>query len=445
MSAELRRRVFNSRPGRALVFAAATAAGLWLFWDAMHPVFQDLEMYREIGTAAIAGGYWHDPVWNTGPPFFQLFVTPVVVFYDLVPSNGARLAIVFFWNLALSGALTIIVVRALSRRDGAGSGGLDGKGGGEGDGEAPLHPPAVLYLLVWLAALPVLRANFALQQINLVPALLCAIAFARLGSRRDDPWAGALVGLAASIKVAPVLLLPYLWKRWRALGAAIATGIVLALSPALLYGFRVLADATRFWIFESIPAQKGARDIANVSLPGLMHRLVDPSDKDAVREVDTVLIGLGSHWAEALGVVAGLAILALLYALIARGPAHRPPMADLAILMPAVNLAGTVAWQHHLVTLVPTYAAVILYLWSESGDPVRRRRAALLLAISIGLGFSQFLHGVPGMRTLWIGLNAFGSVTISAYLAVAAALLARNDPTIGVATGSDNQPAGLYA
>lgn len=398
-----------------LAFAISLLALVWLYWDAMHPVFKDLDMYHRIGLGPYNGTYWDDPYWNTGPPFFQVFVMPVVVFYQLVPSVGIRLAAVFFWNVFLSAALTWVSVRSLA-------GSIDDKR------QTVISPvPAFIYFGTWLCALPLLRANFHLQQINLIPTLLCVLAFARLGRRRDDGLAGILTGLAASIKVAPVVLLPYFWRRWKTLGAALATGAVLALIPALIYGIPTLIDAWRFWLFESIPAQKGAREILNISLPGLMHRLVDHTDPASVKELDTVFLNLGPGWAEALGALIGFGIVATLYFAIWRGPKERAPMADLAILLPAANLAGAVAWQHHLVSLIPAYALILVFLASASGTPRRKKAVALLLGASLGLSYFQFLHGPDALRTLWIGVNAFGSVTISAYLAIGAALLARND------------------
>lgn len=398
-----------------LAFVVSLLALAWLYWDAMHPVFKDLDMYHRIGLGPYNGTYWDDPYWNTGPPFFQVFVMPVVVFYQLVPSVGARLAAVFFWNASLSVALTWVSVRSLAAS-------IDEAGRTK---FAPV--PAFIYLATWLCTLPLLRANFHLQQINLVPTLLCVLAFARLGRRRDDGLAGVLTGLAASIKVAPVVLLPYFWRRWKTLGAAVATGAVLAVIPALIYGVPTLINAWRFWLFESIPAQKGAREILNISVPGLMHRLVDHTDPASVKELDTVFLNLGSGWAEALGALIGFGVVVALYFAIWRGPENRAPMADLAILLPAANLAGAVAWQHHLVSLLPAYGLILIYLASNSGTLRRQKAVALLLAGSLGLSYFQFLHGPEAIRTLWIGVNAFGSVTVSAYLAIIAALLARND------------------
>lgn len=398
-----------------LAFAISLLAVAWLYWDAMHPVFKDLDMYHRIGLGPYNGTYWEDPYWNTGPPFFQVFVMPVVVFYQLITSVGMRLATAFFWNVSLSVALTWVSVRSLAAS-------IDDKG------RTAISPvPAVIYIGTWLCALPLLRANFHLQQINLVPALLCALAFARLGRRRDDGLAGVLTGLAASIKVAPVVLLPYFWRRWKTLGAAIATGAVLAVIPALIYGIPTLVGAWRFWLFESIPAQKGAREILNISVPGLMHRLVDHTDPASVKEFNTVLLNLGSGSAEALGALIGFGVVAALYFAIWRGHERRAPMADLAILLPAANLAGAVAWQHHLVSLLPAYGLIVIYLASASGSRTRKKNVALLLGVSLVLSYFQFLHGPDAIRTLWIGVNAYGSVTVSAYLAIFAALLARND------------------
>lgn len=375
------------------------------FATSLRPNFSDLDMYRTIGSYALAGDYWRDPIWNTGPPFFQMFITPVNALYAVVPYATARYAIVFLLNLAMSIAYAWIAVRALVGARG--------------------RKIWVLVALAWLSALPYVKDTFDLGQINLLPALLCAVAFARFDRYRDSPLAGFLIGAAASIKVAPVLLLPYLWRRWRALSTALATGVVLALLPAMVYGWSRLVEATRFWLLESVPAQSGGRGYANVSLPGLAHRYFDQTDPDLIDGMVATIASLGRQPSELIGTALGLGIVAVLYYLVMRGP-RRPAMADLAILMPAINLAGAVAWRHHLVTLIPTFAVVLVYLQAPQVSGRRRRLIIGLYLASLLMGALLVFGANPPTRRLWEWFQMLGGATVTAYLAIAAALLARN-------------------
>lgn len=372
----------------------------------MHPEFSDLEMYRRIATPVTEGTFWRDADWNTGPPFFQMFVVPVVWLYDYISSETSRLAIVLMINLGLAAAYVLVVLRGLGARG---------------------RLAILVFPLALICAAPYLEPNLSLQQINLLPALLCAIAFLRLGTHRDSPASGGLIGLAASIKVAPVLLLPYLWRRWRALGTAIAVGVTCALLPALVYGPRVLWDATTFWLFTATPRQSGAREYFNVSLPGLSHRIFDAHDRDLVAGVRTTLVDLGPGASEIIGALLGVAILAGLYVLIARGPA-RLPMIDLGILMPAASLAGTLAWRHHFVTLIPTYSALLVYFAASNGSNAHRRWAAILMTASLVGAVMQLMGSILWLEHAWLVANSFGMVTLSIYSAVFALLVAGSDP-----------------
>lgn len=389
--------------------AWATLAGTIVAqgWDALHANFVDLDCYRDITTPVWNGTFWTDPIWNTSTPFFQLFLTPIIWLYQWVPAKFDRLAIVYPWNLFLSFAFVIVALR-----------GLLGPG---------RKIPLWAIPLAWLPCSLFLNSNFNYHQINLLPATLAALAFLFLDRRTLDWGAGLLLGMAAAIKVTPALLLPYFGKRWRAWVAACTVGAVTSVLPIVALGPKKLVEAWKFWAFVSVPAQSGARGFANVGFPGLMHRFFDFHDKTLQPEMKVGIVDLGPKAAETLGGLLGWGLLIGLFVLVKRGR-KRPAMLDLALLAPATNLASTVCWRHHLVSLIPAYAALALYLFGARAEPRRKRVVWLLFGAGLVCNFVQDLGVFPGLATFGLSVNLLGCITYAALFTILALAIARQDP-----------------
>jgi hypothetical protein len=360
----------------------------------------DLGGYLAAGRAFLAGGYDADAWQNSWPPFFSMLLVPLVWLARALPDPRQRQAAIALANLGLSVWLVALCARSASpaRRPGLGA-----------------------YAAAGLFAAPYLRHNLYYHQVNVLLALMCAVAFARLSRRRDDPAAGTLVGIAASAKVQPVLLLPYLCRRPRALAAALATGVICALAPALHYGTAMLWRAWRFWLVEAIPAHAGGY---GVSFSAVAHNLACLAAGAPMAPEPRRLV------AEAAGSALALAILALLYLWIARRRARgrpQPPMPDLAALFPAAVLASPLAWRYHLVALVPAQAALSVYLSRPGRDPGRGRIAAALLAVGVLLGYASELGALPGLGQAVERLEGLGMAAGAAVATVGALLAARSD------------------
>jgi len=186
-----------------------------------------------------------------------------------------------------------------------------------------------------------IRLSFYFGQINVV---LCALLLidltttVRVGHRTLPR--GVLVGVAASIKLVPLVFVPYLFvtrqvkAAWTALASFVAFSLVAsALDPASSWAYwtKYATDAARVG---------NPYFILNQSLQGALDRL-------AHRQVSTAVIDLLG----AVGLIAGIAL--------ARW-AWKDSSPFLGILVAATTglIVSPITWEHHLVWAVP----VLLWL-----------------------------------------------------------------------------------
>ncbi len=303
----------GSAPVLLLVAAAAVAGGL-------HADFADLFVYRYGGRAVLDGLPVYevdDPV--TGYPFtYPPFAAVAMVPLALVPAWLTAAS----WTAMSVGALAAVVVvvrRSLDR-----------------------PAPGWLVALVTTAAValePVWQ-NLDFGQVNVL--LMLAVLVDLVGPERR--WSGVLVGIAAGVKLTPLLfvvLLVVIGRRTAA-GRAVA-----AFAATVAVGFVAMPRASAsYWTDGLFDASRvGPPELAhNQSVYGALSRLLDG-------EPSTVL------W---LAVAAPLALAALLLA------AQRWRAGDrvLGTCLGAVSMliAAPVSWSHHWVWVVP----VALALWQRS-------------------------------------------------------------------------------
>jgi Glycosyltransferase family 87/WD40-like Beta Propeller Repeat len=106
-----------------------------------------------------------------------------------------------------------------------------------------------IFLLVFLAIVP-LRTSFLFGQQHLL--VLFLLAFATCSYLEDRPVsAGVAAALAAALKLYPALWLFYFWRKraWRAAGAFVLTGVVLAAIGLSLFG----VETWRSYLTEILP------------------------------------------------------------------------------------------------------------------------------------------------------------------------------------------------
>lgn len=219
--------------------ALAASCGAYLFLslahhEAFHPWgrlnYFDLEVYRGAarlildGRSLYGGGIWR---WApfTYPPLAAIVFAPLA----LLP-----LALDEILVTALSAVcLVALLARALR---------LPITPDGEGSVSHPWRSgmlPVAVAAALWLEPI---TATLGYGQINLVIALLIVWDLSRSDTSRSK---GALIGLAAGLKLTPLIFVPYLFfsgRRRASLIALVTFGVTVAAGYAMLPG-----DAQRYW------------------------------------------------------------------------------------------------------------------------------------------------------------------------------------------------------
>ena len=192
---------------------------------------------------------------------------------------------------------------------------------------------ALLGFAVGLLTEPVFRTMY-LGQINL---LLMAAIIWDLRQPEDRRWKGIATGLAAAIKLTPLVFIPYLILTRKFRAAAIVTGTFLA---TVVLGFILLRhDSGDFWLhglFISDGRTGFVGWTGNQSLRGLTTRLAGSIHAGTVPWLVTALVAtVAGLWAAAMLDRAGHAMLGLLTAALVG------------------LLDSPISWDHHWVWVVP--------------------------------------------------------------------------------------------
>jgi alpha-1,2-mannosyltransferase len=183
-------------------------------------------------------------------------------------------------------------------------------------------------------------------------------------------WKGAGIGIAAGIKLVPLIFIPYLLLTRRFRQAAVATGTFAA---TVLIGFAVQpADSVKWW-FGGLFLQGGRTGFVgwegNQSLQAIITRL------------DGNVVGAQPVW-----LVAALAvgIVGLVGAAILDRAGHR--MVGLLTAALTGLLISPISWDHHWVWIVPGTVAAVVYAVRARHLAVRLALAALAAAIMLVFG-----------------------------------------------------------
>ncbi|MEK6284485.1 MAG: glycosyltransferase family 87 protein [Acidobacteriota bacterium] len=100
--------------------------------------------------------------------------------------------------------------------------------------------------------------------------------------RKKDVAAAALMALAITIKLTPVLLLPYfaVKRRWKLLAAVGVFLIAINVAPSLYFGFRGNTELLRSWYHHVVASQEFHEDNGpiNLSLKGQLRRYLSTVD-----------------------------------------------------------------------------------------------------------------------------------------------------------------------
>jgi alpha-1,2-mannosyltransferase len=356
-------RVLLSRPAASLRAGAGAGAGWALFGlstlvylrlSAAGPFhvgprslgFFDLRVYRGAAVRVLdsAGLYSHPIIHHLGftyPPAAAILLAPLA-FAPLVVDE----AVVLGLNLLI---LVWLIHSAL------GLAGAPARGGGRWPLAALLAAGAL-----WLEPITV---TLGYGQIDL---LIAGLVVFDLSRPAEATLRGAAIGLAAGLKLTPLLLIVYLFlqgRRHNALTAFAAFLATIALSLAATG-----AAAIHYWGGLVLDSSRvgGAEDAANQSLRGALARLLGVPHPGVGPEAIVVAVACGGLWLAVRAARRGEATLG----------------AGLAII--TTLLASPVSWTHHWTLAVPAL------LWLAAAGWKQRSRAlggAALAAAVVGLAY----------------------------------------------------------
>jgi hypothetical protein len=204
-------------------------------------------------------------------------------------------------------------------------------------------PAAALSLLVVAAVFfRPLQYTLYFAQVGLFLVLLLAVAAAAYMEDPQDARPGVAIGLAAALRVSPILLFPALLRRPRAIVAVAVTGV------AILAVLAVVTPYTAEYFAQVLPrigASTG--DLDNQAPQGLLIRAATGW-------------GLPQPAGAPLSAVIAIVVLTptTLLALRRVGDATRRG-AVVAAFLAAMPIVSSLTWQHHLVTELVVYAALL--------------------------------------------------------------------------------------
>jgi alpha-1,2-mannosyltransferase len=337
------------RYGGWVLFTALLAAWVCVSMFVVHQPFHvgrklryfDLRVYRGAATLVLNGGHLYDAKLYGGlhftyPPIAALVFTPLAVLplgLDEVLVTAINVA-ALIWVLRLALGLYLASPRrADSRR---------------------VDPwPTVGLAAAAALWLEPITTTLGYGQIDLVIAALILFDLARPDSARSK---GAAIGLAAGLKLTPLLFIPYLLLAGRRRAAAVATSVFAA---TIALGFAILpSDAVRYWGGAFLDPTRVGRvaDWANQSLQGAIERLTGAST-------------VGPAWLVAVAVVAAAGLAAAVLA-----SRRGDEATGFALCAVTALLASPISWTHHWALAVPALFVVVLWAYQ------RRSRLGLIVA-----------------------------------------------------------------
>ncbi|GAA1855653.1 glycosyltransferase 87 family protein [Pseudonocardia ailaonensis] len=298
-------------------------------WFPAHALMIDLQVYREGGAAVLAGR----PLYEGGILLDLPFVYPPVAAALFVPLTLLPLPLLKVLWTALGVLLLVLVIRRAARLTGLPA------------------PVGVVTLLVAAALwLDPVRTTFYLGQINV---LLLALVFLDLTGR--SRFRGLGVGIAAALKLTPLLFVVYLLLTGRRREAATA---VAAFVAATGIGFLVApADSVQYWLRGTFAAANRISDVggdSNHSVHGLVVRL---GGGPVGYLVVGLLLGAAALW-------------------VARGLHRRGAEVEALSLVGLASAAvAPFAWSHHYVWFVPLLVALVARGLAEYRGPAEKNGA----------------------------------------------------------------------
>jgi alpha-1,2-mannosyltransferase len=238
-----------------------------------------------------------------------------------------------------------------------------------------------------------LLATLALGQVY--PVLALGLVASWMADRRErQEVSGAALGVVVALKpsLLPVLLWPLVRRRWRALVAAIVSGIVVTLVGVVVLGPGATLDYVGVLRDRSVSPYWD-----NASLPAAAARLF--TENSYARNAATL------PWMVAVGYALGIGVIFLTAMRVRHGPE-----VGLWVLVAASLLASPIAWHNYLVLLGP---GVLLLLARGMAAP-----AFLLLALQSIPAQWPLLWNERGTVVASLALTLYLYILIAHWLAL---------------------------
>jgi alpha-1,2-mannosyltransferase len=350
--------------------ALALALGLWGAYAALHPTTSvlypvDLRVYWNGGLIARHSWPAYDP--RLANPLYD-WVSPGGLKFTYTPFAATVFSVVSFVPWLVLPRLTEVINLAV-----LGAAGWFTMAGLGYNGKRARVGASMAGMAVGLVTEPVFRTVY-LGQINLI---LMAVVLWDLTRppivRMDGRLIGLATGVAAGIKLTPLIFIPYLLLTRRLREAALAAAGFLA---TVAVGFVALPADSADWWLRGLFLQEGRTGFAgwggNQSLYGLIIRL-----SGSIRGATTLWI-----CAAVVVTVAGLLSAAQL-----RRAGHR--MLGLLLTATVGLLDSPISWDHHWVWVVPGIMTAGCYA-VRLGRRGRLRAAAGCLAAGLVLMLVTF-------------------------------------------------------
>ncbi|MFD7663877.1 glycosyltransferase 87 family protein [Streptomyces sp. NPDC059788] len=250
-----------------------------------------------------------------------------------------------------------------------------------------------------LSLVLVSSAHLSTQLWGQLGALLTVLVLIDALGRLPRPFGGALVGLAAAVKLAPLMFIPYflLTRRYReaATAAAVFTG------AALLAWAVFPSDSARFWLSETFRMRERVWDIA------------DPANQSLYSFV--LRCGLGPTATSLVFTATALAVLAV-WAVWTRRLRTRDPVLGILVTGCVWLLLEPVTWVHHL------YWPVLAGAWLVLRYRSRALRCAGTAVLLLMLRPMDWGDRVPSQNGVWqlLSVNSWLIVVIATVTALPA-------------------------
>ena len=389
----------------AVAMYAVSLVALWLSPMGHHWNFVDIGVYRQGGLAVLHDSGLYDPSFNhhalpfTYPPISALVFTGLGLMSDYISQIFATVCTLVLLPLALRFALRLRPF----------SGWLTAS-------QATRLALAAAAAGVWFEPM---WTTLRYGQINVLISALILFDLSRSDDRR---WKGAAIGIAAGLKMTPLIFIVYLaaTRRYRAAATALGGFVgTIALSFAIIPG-----DARIYWTQDVLNSNRPGRveNAANQTLRGALSRLLHTEN-------------VQTPWLCAALIVAGVGVFLAVQAQ-RRGGNEAGGFALCAI---TGLLVSPISWTHHWVEAIPALMLVLLKAYRDRSTP-------LLIACIVAavIGYSQITWRVP-LSDFYghVELHEHGRQLVFSNAYVLAALVALG--WAGVAACRSRRPADVAA